>query len=142
MTHLFDEIEIEKFRECFNLYVKTGFVTSHAQLRFLMRSLGYCPTVEETKLYFKTNYSQVDFPTFLQIIHEDKQKYNPIQEISNALQALRSFDGTSVSVSEFGCLLHKFGEQLSSEEIDGAIKAMAIKGQTIPHSTILKHLSS
>lgn len=42
-----------EFRNCFELYADSFLIKNEAQLRYIMRSLGYFPTVAESKKYMK-----------------------------------------------------------------------------------------
>lgn len=42
-----------EFRECFDLYARSGHITTLDELTVVMRSLGVSPTVNELKTYLK-----------------------------------------------------------------------------------------
>lgn len=54
MGNIVDFCVLADFKECFNLYAKTGFITSIAELSLIMRSLALAPTTDELPIYFKS----------------------------------------------------------------------------------------
>lgn len=44
---------VSEFRQCFNLYASDGRITNEAQLLFVLRSLGYTPTIAEARAYIE-----------------------------------------------------------------------------------------
>jgi len=53
MARHFKQQEIDEFKECFNLYAHKGVIDSSGLLRFVLRSLGYSPTLDESEKLFK-----------------------------------------------------------------------------------------
>lgn len=49
----FSEQEIDGFRDCFYLNCKSGVINDVDQLKFVMRSLGFSPTIDELKRYLE-----------------------------------------------------------------------------------------
>ncbi|KAE9552891.1 hypothetical protein FO519_003876 [Halicephalobus sp. NKZ332] len=140
MTQYFSKEQINEFRQCFNLYASDGFVTNDAQLRYITRSLGYSPTVPETKTYIKNSGSTVDFAKFLEILHQEEKKSLPSVEISTALNNLDTSNKGYISRSELFTLLTNFGEKMGKEEASMVLKAMKIKSDIIPIPKIIQHM--
>uniref|UniRef100_A0A0K0DX34 EF-hand domain-containing protein n=1 Tax=Strongyloides stercoralis TaxID=6248 RepID=A0A0K0DX34_STRER len=142
MSHYFSQKDIEKYKECYNLYIKNEVIKSDSQLRFLMRSLGFSPTLKESKDYIKNYNYNIDFPTFLEILYDNQQKCMPIEEISKGLLVLDTFNESYISVTELVMMLHNFGEKMSFEEIEGILQDMNVKGNSIPHDILIEYVSS
>uniref|UniRef100_A0AAF5I1Z1 ClpX-type ZB domain-containing protein n=1 Tax=Strongyloides stercoralis TaxID=6248 RepID=A0AAF5I1Z1_STRER len=141
-SHYFSQKDIEKYKECYNLYIKNEVIKSDSQLRFLMRSLGFSPTLKESKDYIKNYNYNIDFPTFLEILYDNQQKCMPIEEISKGLLVLDTFNESYISVTELVMMLHNFGEKMSFEEIEGILQDMNVKGNSIPHDILIEYVSS
>jgi calmodulin len=139
MTQYFTKDQIDEFRQCFHLYASDGFVSNDSQLRYILRSLGCCPTVAETKGYIKKFGHNIDFAKFLEIIHLEEQKPDPIQEITNAFSNFQKSRGF-IHKSELGALLNSFGEKMGKEEIAVIFRAMKIEGESVPIAKISQYL--
>jgi calmodulin len=139
MTQYFTKDQIDEFRQCFHLYASDGFVSNDSQLRYILRSLGCCPTVAETKGYIKRFGHNVDFAKFLEIIHLEEQKPDPIQEITKAFSNFQKSRGF-IHKSELGALLNSFGEKMGKEEIAVIFRAMKIEGEIVPIAKISQYL--
>uniref|UniRef100_A0A914XPL2 EF-hand domain-containing protein n=1 Tax=Plectus sambesii TaxID=2011161 RepID=A0A914XPL2_9BILA len=118
MTQFFSQKDIDQYRECFYLYAQKGLVESSSHLRYIMRSLGYSPTVQESQVYFKSKNGKIDFACFLDVLHEHQRKGDPIKEV---LMAFRSHDRQRKGVipaKELRAILTGMGERMAPQEID------------------------
>uniref|UniRef100_A0AC34QGK6 EF-hand domain-containing protein n=1 Tax=Panagrolaimus sp. JU765 TaxID=591449 RepID=A0AC34QGK6_9BILA len=141
MTQHFSREQINEFRQCFNLYASDGTVTNDAQLRFIIRSLGYAPTIPETKAYIKKFGNLIDFAKFLEILHAEDVKAPPVTEISKALQNLDRKNRGFVSKSEFATLLTSFGEKMSRDEVEMVLRVLRIQSDVVPIAKIIQYMS-
>uniref|UniRef100_A0A915Q5H0 EF-hand domain-containing protein n=1 Tax=Setaria digitata TaxID=48799 RepID=A0A915Q5H0_9BILA len=97
-----------------------------------MRSLGYSPTVPETIQYFHKYGEKLNFPSFLEILHEESQKSDPIQEIIGALRGIDSKKQGWITVPEFINILSSIGEKMSREEIYNVLQQLDVTGGRVP----------
>jgi len=122
MAKYYSQKDIDEFKECFNLYSKKGIVDTPGLLRFVMRSLGYSPTVEESELLFKIKGKKYDFAAFLEILHDYSQKDQPSLEV---LSGFRSHDRQKrglISAKELKSILTGIGERLTPQEVDAILR--------------------
>lgn len=52
-ARFFNEQEIDGFRDCFYLNCKSGVINDLDQLKFVMRSVGFSPTIDELTKYLE-----------------------------------------------------------------------------------------
>jgi len=128
MARHFAETEIDRFREAFYLNAnrKTGVLERAPQLCFVMRSLGYCPTIEESERYFKEAGNKVDFAKFLDMLHGHAQREQAYGEI---MAAFRSHDRSKsgyISAKELRSILLGMGEKMKPREVDAIFKEASI----------------
>ncbi|KHN89078.1 Uncharacterized protein C9orf78 [Toxocara canis] len=126
-TQYFTQQQIDEYRQCFYLYCQEGVVESASQLRYIMRSLGYSPTVPETVRYFKDHNKKVDFASFLEILHVDSGKGDPMIEIIRALKGIDHKNQGWITVPEFVSILSSVGEKMSREEIEHVLRQLDVK---------------
>ncbi|ELU18257.1 hypothetical protein CAPTEDRAFT_20883 [Capitella teleta] len=143
MAKYFNESDIDEFHDCFFLFARDKGVTSTEELTIIMRSLGFSPTSTEIAGYFHEfkKDGKVDFASFLELMHQHAQKEKCQQEIVAAFQAHdRSGNGT-VPTSELHHILCKFGEKLSSAEVDRLFQEAGIQAKgSVRYEDILRVL--
>uniref|UniRef100_F1L7U2 Calmodulin-like protein 4 n=1 Tax=Ascaris suum TaxID=6253 RepID=F1L7U2_ASCSU len=143
MTQYFTQQQIDEYRQCFYLYCQDGFAESASQLRYVMRSLGYSPTVPETVKYFNDHNKKVDFASFLEILHADSEKGDPMVEIIAALRGIDPKNQGWITVPEFVSILSSVGERISREEIDNILLQLDLKSSSrVPYAKLIQSLSS
>uniref|UniRef100_A0A183TVL8 Calmodulin-like protein 4 n=1 Tax=Toxocara canis TaxID=6265 RepID=A0A183TVL8_TOXCA len=134
---------LSEYRQCFYLYCQEGVVESASQLRYIMRSLGYSPTVPETVRYFKDHNKKVDFASFLEILHVDSGKGDPMIEIIRALKGIDHKNQGWITVPEFVSILSSVGEKMSREEIEHVLRQLDVKsGNKVPYAKLIQFISS
>lgn len=142
-TQYFTQQQIDEYRQCFYLYCQDGFAESASQLRYVMRSLGYSPTVPETVKYFNDHNKKVDFASFLEILHADSEKGDPMVEIIAALRGIDPKNQGWITVPEFVSILSSVGERISREEIDNILLQLDLKSSSrVPYAKLIQSLSS
>ncbi|VDN82970.1 unnamed protein product [Brugia pahangi] len=141
-AHYFTQQQIEEYRQCFTLYCPKGCAQNASHLRYIMRSLGYTPTTPETIEYFRKYGQQLDFPCFLEILHQENQKGDPIKEIIDALRGIDSKKQNWITVPEFIGILSSVGEKMSREEIYNILQQLDITGGRVPFSSLLNFISN
>ncbi|CAG9535967.1 unnamed protein product [Cercopithifilaria johnstoni] len=136
------DASIHQYRQCFTLYCPKGCAQNASHLRYIMRSLGYTPTIPETIQYFRKYGQKLDFPSFLEILHQENQKGDPIQEIIGALRGIDSKKQGWITVSEFVGILSSVGEKMSREEIYNVLQQLDITGGRVPFRSLLDFILS
>jgi len=118
-------------------------IDSAGLLRFVLRSLGYSPTVDESEKLFKEKTKKIDFAAFLDILHQYSQKEPPSTEV---LAAFRSHDRArrgQISAFELKSILTGLGEKLTTQEVDAIFKEANIPTSgTIQYSDFVKVVST
>ncbi|KAK6107005.1 Hepatocellular carcinoma-associated antigen 59 family protein [Brugia pahangi] len=140
--NLRSDVSIHQYRQCFTLYCPKGCAQNASHLRYIMRSLGYTPTTPETIEYFRKYGQQLDFPCFLEILHQENQKGDPIKEIIDALRGIDSKKQNWITVPEFIGILSSVGEKMSREEIYNILQQLDITGGRVPFSSLLNFISN
>ncbi|VDM97112.1 unnamed protein product, partial [Thelazia callipaeda] len=135
----FTQPRIEEYRQCFALYCSNGYIQNASHLRYVMRSLGYIPTIPETIQYFR---QKLNFPSFLEILHKENQKGDPLQEIIGALHGIDPRNQGWITVLEFIGILSTVGEKMSREEIYNVLQQLDVTGGRVPFSTLLNFISN
>lgn len=79
----------------------------------------------------------MDFPCFLEILHQENQKADPIQEIIGALRGIDNKNQNWITVSEFVGILSSVGEKMSREEIYNVLQQLDITGGRVPFNSLL-----
>ncbi|XP_055332610.1 uncharacterized protein LOC129584466 isoform X2 [Paramacrobiotus metropolitanus] len=122
MAQFFNQKEIDEFKECFNLYAKSGYITSVGELSLIMRSLGLAPTLTELPLYFKGKGSNISFPSFLDIMHTHKESERASSDILKAFQAMDRKGNGEIPAKDLRHFLMSTGEKMSRRDVDAVFK--------------------
>lgn len=93
-----------------------------------------------TKFYFSGQ--KLDFPIFLEILHEENQKDNPIQEIIGALKGIDIKKQNWIATSEFIGILSSVGEKMSQDEIHNVLQQLDITNGRIPFGSLINFISN
>ncbi|MCP9260540.1 hypothetical protein DINM_003533 [Dirofilaria immitis] len=120
MAQYFTQQEIQEYRQCFALYCPKGYAQNASHLRYIMRSLGYTPTIPETIQYFR--------------------KY--VEEITGAFRGIDSKNQGWITVPEFINILSSVGEKMSREEIYNVLEQLNITDDRVPFNSLLNLISS
>ncbi|VDN50213.1 unnamed protein product [Dracunculus medinensis] len=140
----FTRRQIDEYRQCFNTYCLNGVISNVPQLRYIMRCLGYSPTVYETKQYFQQYKEGIGFAVFLNILRNESEKTDAIIEIMRALKYFDKNNHGSIVASEFTNILTSIGEKMTNEEIFRLLKQLNItnSNEKIPFTKLLRFISS
>ncbi|XP_058623319.1 calmodulin-like protein 4 isoform X3 [Onychostoma macrolepis] len=88
----------------------------------VMRSLGCCPTLQELNRHLQTHKidksGELDFSTFLSVMHAQIQQENPRDEILQAVRLMDTSRRGFITASELRARLTGFGERLTDQEVD------------------------
>ncbi|CAI5438608.1 unnamed protein product [Caenorhabditis angaria] len=141
MAEFFSQSQIDKIRECFNLYCTDEKLTSAAQMRCILRSLGYAPTAQKTIEYFeKYAKKPIVFSTFLEIAKEEQNSSDPLTDIIKALKGFDRKGSKSMTSNELRAILSSVGERLSKQEIDFLLSKVQVNG-IVPHQKLIEFIS-
>ncbi|XP_058623317.1 calmodulin-like protein 4 isoform X1 [Onychostoma macrolepis] len=115
--------QINEYKECFSLYDQKRRGKMKAQdLLTVMRSLGCCPTLQELNRHLQTHKidksGELDFSTFLSVMHAQIQQENPRDEILQAVRLMDTSRRGFITASELRARLTGFGERLTDQEVD------------------------
>ncbi|XP_032089062.1 calmodulin-like protein 4 [Thamnophis elegans] len=119
--------QINEFKECFSLYDKRqkGRIQA-SDLIVVMRSLGTSPTLGEVTRHLQVHKidvnEELDFSTFLTMMHRQIQQEDPRNEIFLAMSMVDQQKTGFISVAELQAKLMNLGEKLSKEEVDTLLK--------------------
>uniref|UniRef100_A0A915HJ56 EF-hand domain-containing protein n=1 Tax=Romanomermis culicivorax TaxID=13658 RepID=A0A915HJ56_ROMCU len=144
MTQFFTQKDIDEFREAFYLYAQPGTLENPAHLRYIMRCLGYSPTVEETEKYFKVKRDKIDFACFLEILHKHSTSGRTAGHA--ILEAFKAYDRTksgAVLAKELKSVLTGVGERLTPREVEMIFEEANIGPRTmVRYDDFMKLISS
>ncbi|XP_053128898.1 calmodulin-like protein 4 [Hemicordylus capensis] len=127
MAKFLSQDQINEFKECFSLYDKkqNGKIQA-GDLITVMRSLGSSPTPGEVarhlQLHKIDSNSELDFSTFLTVMHRQMQQEDPKNEILLAMLMADKQKTGFITVPELRAKLMNLGEKLSWEEVDNLLK--------------------
>nr|XP_033776505.1 calmodulin-like protein 4 isoform X2 [Geotrypetes seraphini] len=127
MAKFLSQDQINEFKECFSLYDKTqkGKIKA-SDLLTVMRCLGVSPTPAEVQRHLQLQKidrdGDLDFSTFLTIMHRQKQQEDPKKEILLAMLMVDKQKRGYIPAPELRVKLTQMGEKLSQEEVDDLLK--------------------
>ncbi|KAJ6662890.1 hypothetical protein lerEdw1_011094 [Lerista edwardsae] len=120
-------IGYSEFKECFSLYDKKhkGKIKA-SDLITVMRCLRTSPTPGEVarhlQLHKVGSNAELDFSTFLSIMHRQRQQEDPENEILLAMLMADKEKTGFITVAELRAKLMNLGEKLTGEEVDNLLK--------------------
>ncbi|XP_030630770.1 calmodulin-like protein 4 [Chanos chanos] len=120
-----------KFKECFSLYDKKhrGKIEA-SDLITVMRCLGTSPTLSELDRHLQIHKidknGDLDFSTFLNILHKQMQQEDPQTEILEAMRMTDRQKKGYVLASELRAKLTGLGEKLTDQEVDELFKEAGV----------------
>ncbi|XP_013394046.1 calmodulin-like protein 4 isoform X1 [Lingula anatina] len=128
-ARFFSKSDIDEFKECFSFYARQRHIVNVEELKIIMRSLGYSPTIVELQTYYKKYQKEgkIDFATFLDIMHEHSQNEKCQEELVAAFQSHDIQRRGYVNASEVKNILTQFGEKLNKREVDALFREAKIQ---------------
>ncbi|XP_055983778.1 calmodulin-like protein 4 [Sorex fumeus] len=123
MANFLSQDQINEYKECFSLFDKQqrGKIRS-SDLLVVMRSLGTSPTPKEAQRHLQTHgidrQGELDFSTFLAIMHGQMKQEDPKKEILLALLMADKEKKGYIMASELRAKLTTLGEKLTHREVD------------------------
>ncbi|KAF7212463.1 calmodulin-like protein 4a isoform X2 [Nothobranchius furzeri] len=136
MAKFFTPVQINECKECFSLYDKKqkGKIDSR-DLITVMRCLGTSPTYSEVERHLQVHKiektGEVDFSTFLTMMHRQKQQEDPKNEILEAFRMTDKQKKGYIQASELRTKLTMLGEKLTNKEVDDLFKEANVKSNGI-----------
>uniref|UniRef100_A0A3B4H5R4 Calmodulin-like 4b n=1 Tax=Pundamilia nyererei TaxID=303518 RepID=A0A3B4H5R4_9CICH len=118
--------QINEFKECFSLYdrQRKGKIEAK-ELITVMRCLGSSPTPSEVQRHLLShNMGELDFSTFLSIMHRQLQQEAPEQEILEAMRMADKEQKGFILASELRAKLTGLGEKLTDKEGECLLKPL------------------
>ncbi|KAM3626219.1 uncharacterized protein V6R79_024967 [Siganus canaliculatus] len=128
----FTPVQINEFKECFSLYDKKQRGKIDAKdLITVLRCLGTSPTFAEIERHLQVHKlektDEVDFSTFLVIMHRQKQQEDPKAEILEAFRMTDKQKKGYIQASELRAKLTTLGERLTKKEVDDLFREANIR---------------
>lgn len=127
MAKFLSQDQINEFKECFSLYDKkhNGKIKA-SDLITVMRCLRTSPTPGEVTRHLQLHKigsnAELDFSTFLTIMHRQMQQEDPKNEILLAMLMTDKEKTGFIPVVELRAKLMNLGEKLTREEVDNLLK--------------------
>ncbi|XP_043099205.1 calmodulin-like protein 4a [Puntigrus tetrazona] len=127
MAKFLSQTQIDEFKECFSLYDKKRKGKIEAKdLITVMRCLGTSPTYNEVDRHLQIHKidktGELDFSTFLTMMHRQMQQEDPKTEILEAMRMTDKHKKGYVLASELRAKLTGLGEKLTDKEVDELFK--------------------
>ncbi|KAF6351630.1 hypothetical protein mRhiFer1_010141 [Rhinolophus ferrumequinum] len=124
MAKFLSQDQINEYKECFSLYDKQQRGKIKApDLIVVMRCLGASPTPGEVQQHLRTHgidrNGELDFSTFLTIMHMQIKQEDPKKEILLAMLMADKEKKGYIMASELRSKLMKLGEKLTHKEGNG-----------------------
>ncbi|XP_052044049.1 calmodulin-like protein 4 isoform X1 [Apodemus sylvaticus] len=147
MAKFLSQDQINEYKECFSLYDKQqrGKIKA-TDLLVSMRCLGASPTPGEVQRHLQTHgidkNGELDFSTFLTIMHMQIKQEDPKKEILLAMLMADKEKKGYIMASELRSKLMKLGEKLSHKEVDDLFKEVGIEpnGQ-VKYDTFIQRIT-
>lgn len=138
---------LREYKECFSLYDKQqrGKIKA-TDLLVSMRCLGASPTPGEVQRHLQTHgidkNGELDFSTFLTIMHMQIKQEDPKKEILLAMLMTDKEKKGYIMASELRSKLMKLGEKLTHKEVDELFKEAGIEpnGQ-VKYDTFIQRIT-
>ncbi|KAJ7994682.1 hypothetical protein DPEC_G00252020 [Dallia pectoralis] len=132
MAKFLSGTQINEFKECFSLYDKKHKGKIEAKdLITVMRCLGTSPTFSEIDRHLQVHKidkkGELDFSTFLTMMHRQIQQEDPKAEILEAMRMTDKQKNGYILASELRAKLTKLGEKLTEKEVDDLFRETNVK---------------
>ncbi|XP_032800817.1 calmodulin-like protein 4 [Petromyzon marinus] len=136
MANLLSQQDINEYKECFSLHdARARGRVPAAELLTIMRCLGACPTPAEADAHLRAHSigrsGELDFSTFLAIMHAQRQRERPEREILAAFRALDPRRRGFVTAAELRGKLTRMGERMRPSEVDEMLREANVPAQGV-----------
>ncbi|KAF4111075.1 calmodulin-like protein 4a [Onychostoma macrolepis] len=127
MAKFLSQTQIDEFKECFSLYDKKRKGKIEAKdLITVMRCLSTSPTYNEVDRHLQIHKidktGELDFSTFLTMMHRQMQQEDPKTEILEAMRMTDKHKKGYILATELRAKLTGLGEKLTDKEVDELFK--------------------
>ncbi|XP_040081728.1 calmodulin-like protein 4 isoform X1 [Oryx dammah] len=132
MAKFLSQDQINEYKECFSLYDKQqrGKIKA-TDLLMVMRCLGASPTPGEVQRHLQTHRidrnGELDFSTFLTIMHMQIKQEDPKKEILLAMLMADKEKKGYIMASELRSKLMQLGEKLTHKEVEDLFREADIE---------------
>ncbi|XP_063572272.1 calmodulin-like protein 4 isoform X1 [Pongo abelii] len=132
MAKFLSQDQINEYKECFSLYDKQqrGKIKA-TDLMVAMRCLGASPTPGEVQRHLQTHgidgNGELDFSTFLTIMHMQIKQEDPKKEILLAMLMADKEKKGYIMASDLRSKLTSLGEKLTHKEVDDLFREADIE---------------
>uniref|UniRef100_F7HCD0 Calmodulin-like protein 4 n=1 Tax=Macaca mulatta TaxID=9544 RepID=F7HCD0_MACMU len=132
MAKFLSQDQINEYKECFSLYDKQqrGKIKA-TDLMVAMRCLGASPTPGEVQWHLQTHgidgNGELDFSTFLTIMHMQIKQEDPKKEILLAMLMADKEKKGYIMASDLRSKLTSLGEKLTHKEVDDLFREAGIE---------------
>uniref|UniRef100_A0A8B9YMZ7 Calmodulin-like protein 4 n=2 Tax=Bos mutus grunniens TaxID=30521 RepID=A0A8B9YMZ7_BOSMU len=132
MAKFLSQDQINEYKECFSLYDKQqrGKIKA-TDLLTVMRCLGASPTPGEVQRHLQTHRidrnGELDFSTFLTIMHMQIKQEDPKKEILLAMLMADKEKKGYIMASELRSKLMQLGEKLTHKEVEDLFREAGIE---------------
>uniref|UniRef100_F6Y7K6 Calmodulin-like protein 4 n=2 Tax=Callithrix jacchus TaxID=9483 RepID=F6Y7K6_CALJA len=132
MAKFLSQDQINEYKECFSLYDKRqrGKIKA-SDLMVAMRCLGASPTPGEVQRHLHTHgidgNGELDFSTFLTIMHMQIKQEDPKKEILLAMLMADKEKKGYIMASDLRSKLTRLGEKLTHKEVDDLFREADIE---------------
>ncbi|XP_056121413.1 calmodulin-like protein 4a [Rhinichthys klamathensis goyatoka] len=138
MAKFLTQTQIDEFKECFSLYDKKRKGKIEAKdLITVMRCLGTSPTFNEVDRHLQVHKidktGELDFSTFLTMMHRQMQQEDPKTEILEAMRMTDKHKKGYILASELRAKLTGLGEKLTEKEVDKLFKEANVGRDGLVH---------
>ncbi|XP_077084980.1 calmodulin-like protein 4a isoform X2 [Siphateles boraxobius] len=138
MAKFLTQTQIDEFKECFSLYDKKRKGKIEAKdLITVMRCLGTSPTFNEVDRHLQIHKidktGELDFSTFLTMMHRQMQQEDPKTEILEAMRMTDKQKKGYILASELRAKLTGLGEKLTEKEVDKLFKEANVGRDGLVH---------
>ncbi|XP_029288973.1 calmodulin-like protein 4 [Cottoperca gobio] len=129
MAKFLTQNQINEFKECFSLYdrQRRGKIETR-ELITVMRCLGSSPTPAEVQRHLLNTNSdgELDFSTFLSVMHRQLQQEAPEAEILEAMKMADKEQKGFILAAELRAKLTGLGEKLTHREVDELLQEAGV----------------
>ncbi|XP_023283585.1 calmodulin-like protein 4 [Seriola lalandi dorsalis] len=131
MAKFLTQDQINEFKECFSLYdrQRKGKIEAR-ELITVMRCLGSNPTPSEVERHLLSHNTdrggELDFSTFLSVMHRQLQQEAPEEEILEAMRMADKEHKGFILASELRAKLTGLGEKLTDREVDELLREAGV----------------
>ncbi|XP_031420479.1 calmodulin-like protein 4 [Clupea harengus] len=138
MAKFLSHDQINEFKECFSLYDKKRRGKIEAKdLLTVMRSLGTSPTFSEADRHLQIQKidrsGELDFSTFLVIMHQQRQQEDPRAEILEAMRMIDRQGRGYIPAAALRARLTGLGEKLTDQEVDELFRSAGVASDGFIH---------